>query len=426
LLEGAWEKVSPEFVQNFKSAWEKRDVEALKALAEEAKSLGHDIPDVLGSTPEAVFSSMFRKAEGFWKLHAIEAGIKKPAELLTRYRERIASLAGEQVKAFAEAFPERFLLPEIERQIQWLADTEAPSVLSVSTIGERLERLISDPKYWENLSDVQMARVWHGGGFAHARENGIGTGRITGPLDDKTCPVCAHMLGLHIDIDVGVTKFEQGLEEQDPEKIRELWPFPRLHQVDNISREELSVRQIKNGWYPPFHPHCRHSIAWLYLAKKYDEQQHPRHPAGTSQGGEFAPKEMSPEKKAYLQALARTNAMQGASREKTIRAKLEQLFSAESGYVIHEQCYFCDVTGKTLADPKSGKKRRADLVVVRGDRVVKLVEVTSKKAEKYTQMAKERRIRENNAKVYVLLKGGDVAWIPAKVKTRVWRTEDFS
>lgn len=421
LLGDAWGQVSVEWSHSLIEAAKAGDTAKINELLKEAKALGIDMVSELGDAPEAIFSNLLAKAEAFWVAHAVDIGISETKFIAEKFRERMAIAQGKQVKAFVRTFPERILHPEIQRQISLLTETDRPDAVMIAHLADQLETFTANPTYWTGLSDTAVARNWHASGILYADKNGIRTGRITGPLDKRTCGVCRHMLGLPVEIADAKAKIENDLFIEDPEKYVEAWKFPRVPDVDNISREELQGK----GFLPPYHCRCRHGIAWLYEAVKFDEGKHRRKPKGSSEGGEFAPKEMTADEKSRLQTLVRQNAEYGVSREKAIRAKLESIFSADDGYKIHEQCYLCDLQGRRLVDPKTDKMRRVDIVVIKGDRVIRSVEVTSKKAEKYSQMAKERRIRENNAKVYVLLKGGDVAWIPSKVKTRVWRTEDF-
>jgi hypothetical protein len=86
----------------------------------------------------------------------------------------------------------------------------------------------------------------------------------------------------------------------------------------------------------------------------------------------------------------RTNQAAGAVRE----AQAAELLKAENpGARILSQRYLRDAQGKKLVDPVTGEGRRLDFVVVNNDVVTGITEVTSKTAEKTTQLAKTERIR---------------------------------
>jgi len=265
LLQGAWDKVSEPFIEQLADALRAGDEAKIKALAKELEALGLDLSDVLGDKVEAITWNLLGKSYAFWKLHAKDTGIAAPEGVLKWHREKLAHAQAEQIKTFAEKFPERILHPEVIRQVGYLEDADLTSGVEVANLVDRMERAVKNPAYWEGISDVHAARLWHADGIMYARENGILTGRVEGPLDEKTCAVCQHMLGLHVDLDWYADKIEQDLLIQDPDEYVEAWRFPRLTDVDNMSREELAAKGLA---LPPWHPHCRHAVAWL-SKKKY-------------------------------------------------------------------------------------------------------------------------------------------------------------
>lgn len=163
-------------------------------------------------------------------------------------------------------------------------------------------------------------------------------------------------------------------------------------------------------------------------AESVENQAHPRYPAGSSHGGEFMSKggggiasEISKAERGRFRVGDRANAEKGAVREEKIRAKLAEKYP-EPPHEIHSQVYLIDERGKRLLDPKTGKARRVDFVVALGKKAIKSVEVTSKTADKSSQMARERRLRQENTKVYGLIRGGKAKiWMPASAKTQVIR-----
>lgn len=263
LLHGAWDEVSTEWVEKLIDAITSGDLAKVKKLLKQGKSLGDDMLETLGTKPEAVIANMLRKAESYWKVHASEFGVKRFEGFLSKYRDKVASLQNRQLKAFAKSFPDRILHPEIERQLEYLQTVKIPDVMTIAGIAERLAEFSKAESYWQNMTDVQVSRLWHAQGLRYAKQNGILTGRITGPLDKLTCPVCAHLLGTRVDIESAIERCEADQWIDDPDEYVKAWKFPRLEDVDNMSRE---AREAK-GYLPPFHPHCRHSVGWLYMRK---------------------------------------------------------------------------------------------------------------------------------------------------------------
>lgn len=254
LLQGTWQDVSSDFVKKLLDAVKRNDRAVIDDLLDELKGLGPEMGKALGKAPEAIYSNLLTKANAFWTLHGKEVGMEKPKTLPKAYRNDMAELHARQVKAFAEAYPERIVEPEIMRQVDLLLETETPDALAISGIVDRLSMLEMSEDYWDKLSEVQVSRAWHANGVRYAKQNGIKTGRITGPMDQLTCPVCRHLVGCPIEIDDMIDKIDSDLDILDPDEYVAAWSFPRIHDVDGVDREELGALLVQNGWLPGFHP----------------------------------------------------------------------------------------------------------------------------------------------------------------------------
>jgi hypothetical protein len=86
-----------------------------------------------------------------------------------------------------------------------------------------------------------------------------------------------------------------------------------------------------------------------------------------------------------------TNKLDGIAREEKIMKGLD--FRYGKNNVLREQ-FIRDKNGEIIKDPVTGTARRLDFVVRGKDKVIKMVEVTSKTAPKEMQKAKEQRIVE--------------------------------
>jgi hypothetical protein len=265
LLKGTWGKVSDDFVTKLLNAIKVNDRGAVKRGLDNLPGLGPQLIEALARWPEAVYSNLILKAESCRTLRATGARIKAAKGLRGEYRENMVKAKAQQVKNFAYSYPDRILHPEIIRQLAYLHEAKSLDALQILTINEQLDvALASSDEYWAGISDVKAARAWHGAGVKVARLNKIKVGQVAGPLDDNTCPVCAILLGLQVDFANLQDKFDADAEIEDPDEYAAAWSFPRIGDVDNISREDLAKKFVDEGWAPPFHVHCRHSIAWLY------------------------------------------------------------------------------------------------------------------------------------------------------------------
>ena len=84
------------------------------------------------------------------------------------------------------------------------------------------------------------------------------------------------------------------------------------------------------------------------------------------------------------------NKIDGDRRESIERSILEQEYPDAD---VQGQRYLRDANGKILKDPVTGKGRVVDFAVVKENKVIKMVETTSMKANKTQQFLKEQRIR---------------------------------
>lgn len=115
------------------------------------------------------------------------------------------------------------------------------------------------------------------------------------------------------------------------------------------------------------------------------------------------------------------NKEDGLRREKDEEEELNKDYPAEKGYTVLREVYLRDKDGNIARDPETGEGRRIDFVVCDKDgKVVKSVEVTSQKADKTEQSAKEERIRDNGGN-YIKDDKGNLVEIPKDVKTEIVR-----
>ena len=260
LLKGSWDHVSRHFSSDLQQAIKAGSFDHAEELLKELKGLGVNMVSTLGDQPEVLFSALMSKATAAWTLHGKETlAVHRIKEFDGDYQKFLGDVHAEQVKRFTELNPGRILHPEIQRQIDYLRDSEGTRSIDLDLISERVGRIIKQDPYWEGLSDVHVSRLWHADGILLADENGVTECYIAGPDDERTCPVCQRMVGQRFRVSKAKAKIEADIGIEDPDEYVKAWKFPRIADIDNMSAEALSNK----GYLPPYHNRCRHDIAWF-------------------------------------------------------------------------------------------------------------------------------------------------------------------
>ena len=121
---------------------------------------------------------------------------------------------------------------------------------------------------------------------------------------------------------------------------------------------------------------------------------------------------------ARIETLAENRAA-GALREARAGGELSDQYPPEQGYAVYSECCLRSSDGSISIDAETGQYRRVDFCVVKDNRVVDSVEVTSLTAPKETQLDKESRIRLDGGN-YISAGGQLVPYAP-DVYTRTLR-----
>ncbi len=114
------------------------------------------------------------------------------------------------------------------------------------------------------------------------------------------------------------------------------------------------------------------------------------------------------------------NKLDGLQREKDVAQDLKKKYPSGDGYSIISEAYLRGKDGKIIKDGVTGEARRIDFVVLKHGEGVDSIEVTSKTADKTSQIAKEDRIR-NAGGNYIRDNNGNLVKIPQSVHTRIER-----
>lgn len=115
------------------------------------------------------------------------------------------------------------------------------------------------------------------------------------------------------------------------------------------------------------------------------------------------------------------NRVDGANREALALQELKDEFLEEDGYKIEREQCLRNENGNIVKDLETGEARRIDFLVTKEGEVIKSIEVTSEKAPKDAQIAKEDRIREAGGNFIKDRDSGQLVKIPNNIRTEVRR-----
>lgn len=111
----------------------------------------------------------------------------------------------------------------------------------------------------------------------------------------------------------------------------------------------------------------------------------------------------------------------GDFRVENVLRELKENYPEKDGYKIFPERSLCDKEGKIVKDTVSGEARRIDFLVGTDREIIKSIEVTSEKAPKEMQLAKEERIREQGGNYIRSPETGELIKFPLNIKTEIWR-----
>lgn len=113
--------------------------------------------------------------------------------------------------------------------------------------------------YMNVVSSLHTSRVSAYGFVAEAEAMGYDEYQINEQLDNRTCPVCAHMHGKVFKVKKAKQLLDVALRVKSPEDLRHIQPWPlqdkeSLKLFTEMGDDEL----VANNWHiPPYHPGCR-------------------------------------------------------------------------------------------------------------------------------------------------------------------------
>lgn len=274
VLTKAWRKVSPKYIETLADVFPREWIvneKALKKLYSLEKEIGNNLREEIDKKIDRIYHVMRTKAMGHWGKKLAELEVDRLPPILDTVEKAdlpqdialdqwLEERAADQLKLFAQNNPTRILHPEIERLVNIAQASERQRNITWDALQERLVRFSKQEQYWQNADSVQAGFLWHAEGIAVAHEYGVTSYQIVNPLDKKTCPICRRMHGTIYTVEQARDYVTKRAALTDLEDIKSQFPFPRLKDVDNISREQL---QAKGYALPPYHGRCRDEIQYV-------------------------------------------------------------------------------------------------------------------------------------------------------------------
>lgn len=273
ILIKSFNKHSRKYIKKVQGAFDiERDVivDSKKALAASsaASTLGEDMWKDVSSHTREIIDATVERAIGFFIKQSSKKKKVDKADKQTAWEAFIASSMTNHVEAYTKTYPDRILHPEIERMVGLAETNPAFGTIERNALKDRL-KLIGEKgeAYFKEMSDVQVGRVWNYTGLEVSYQNDVSEYMIVEQMDakNKPCPVCQALHGQHFSVEASREKVIQVLKETDPEKIKEMQPFPRINEIvaPDMTQDKIS----KKGYMPPFHGSCRGNVVFLWKKK---------------------------------------------------------------------------------------------------------------------------------------------------------------
>jgi hypothetical protein len=246
ILTGAWADVSPDFVDSLLTAFKSGQVSEIRNALKGMTELSGDFGDKIDKKVDALAISLQNRAEAYYISRLGKDAKSIPEDRKTTIQDKWA----EEVKNFSTRYPERVLHPEIERMITNLQEGR---YVDVAQISDRVKDLLDNnpATYFEGLSDAEANRAFQETSVNLASENGY-TQLMWTALGPSPCSVCDTLDGTIIEVEAAKDRFDAAQDISDPDEVSAHWSFPRLADVDNKNREDLT----SDCNCPPAHPSC--------------------------------------------------------------------------------------------------------------------------------------------------------------------------
>ena len=247
VFRNAWKKSSKKFMAQIKDSFDLSgegfvDRKKQKDLTKLGKAVGKAMVKRIRPKTLAVFSVVVTRAikEFDKRMKNVKKPVKpnkfgKDKKLLKDDEEFITWLEFMQgasmvhVENFIEIFPERILLPEVEKLTKLFEINPSTREIDLFVLKERLAKFPNRPAhYFDNLSDIYVGRQWRFTGLEMMWETGFSSYQIISQGDKKTCPVCQRLHGRIFSVPLAKAKMDTFLSLNNPDAMAQHYKFPRV------------------------------------------------------------------------------------------------------------------------------------------------------------------------------------------------------
>ena len=227
----------------------------VKAAFKKYGNVGEEVTRMTKKKVLQTLARIAKKATKHYKKQIEKARVRKQEE------KELWAILGGQLDTYVEMYPDRVLTKEVERLVTLTMTAPDRRAVNAITLRNRIENIANHPlNYMDNVSDIHAGRAWHFTGLRMAQSEGITTAIVIAQEDKVTCPVCRRLDGRRIEVARSIERMEEALSLTDPDEISKALPFPRVHNLDNMSPKQI----MDAGWTIPFHARCRCDFEYLW------------------------------------------------------------------------------------------------------------------------------------------------------------------
>jgi len=223
------------------------------------RKLGNAMWKDIGEASVDVTSKTITKSEAYFNKQQQEA---LKADVKDEFIEEYLSAANLRMAAFITEFPEGQLAAQVQGVVDITRQKATDRTVDKAVLTRRIKELEKYPnKYWKELSDIEVGRTWNHTGVRIAADEQVTAYQVLSERDRQVCPICERIDGHVFRVEPQIKKMNAYIDaEGDTDKINDLYTFPRIGDVDNISPEEMTKLDL----IPPFHGRCRCDLVLLY------------------------------------------------------------------------------------------------------------------------------------------------------------------
>jgi hypothetical protein len=216
----------------------------------------------------SVLDVVDKKAEKHYTTQIYGKDAIKKAE-----RDPIYDAIVNRIEEYVDNYPDRILKPELQDIVDRIKASPELSPMSMSLLQEKIERLRErGEEYFSKVADVELGREWMSIGLHAAQEAHIERYMVLAQVDDPNAPCeeCQMLHGHVFSVVKAIERMDSILGDYGVEEPPEAAKFPSADTLAGLDNDELE----EEGYFPPFHPHCRCDLIFLGEEIKVIEEEH--------------------------------------------------------------------------------------------------------------------------------------------------------